>query len=915
MSWLGVDLSRAQSEVQTREGQQRRMIAMFDFEERDDPQPNYESLPKFWYPIGRPPSTTDPNFLQQPLHRKLTEKIGYPDWNAVRFDTRRAASGRHSFFLGVDSGHTGAFAQIGALPAVPSSDYLVTFKLNTTQFEHAHARVKAYLATARGEKIAASQMLSPPLRSVDHWQEGRIRLFGDFPGAAWIVIELHVKQPEADPDDPLGEYQVVREEVRGGAWFDDVTVWQLPRVTVKTQSEVNVIRRPESPELEMFVRDLSGQPLRAQVKVYDVDRQLVAQAEKLVGRRSPPRWRWTPALDRLGWYLADLQVFETSDSSGASEAGGALARNLTSFLWMQPEPGVRGDELSRFTIDASRLGRDELRLTPELMRQARLSSLILSAWDRRSVPETVSTRAELLDKIFRAVPTSGRRGTISLDPLPQAMLRHLETDARATLTPLTLLANDSGVWRPFITPLTMRNGQTVHRWRLGETIGGAAFFHPKLDRLLRTATDALQRLTPNPHAMIGWSLLHARRRELDSRFTVAAHVPASVRPATIDEYMAPWREPPRTPVDLRLAVRPASELTQRRRVTDLALRMVHGWSAEAAGLTLPTPWTRAVERKARLMPDPLLGVFTTGAYRLADRRAVDEMWIGRGRRCLVFDGRRGGMLVAWNENADANEKDWIGYLGRDPIMIDVWGNRAAAPTTEGGRHRLPLDKTPIFIEGVDTRLAIFRARFELDSPFINSIHAPQQATLSLHNPWPQTISGRMRIREPDSWRIQPRTHLFSIAAGDTKQIQLQLMFPVGETAGPKKLVADFDFTADRQYTVQLAAPMELGLKGVSLDPTLTLDKDPQTGVVDAVVTLQVTNHGKEAKSLFAFANLYGRRREQRLIQELTPGLSTIRRIRFQDVGELLQEHDIRVGLREAEGEAVINKILSLDKPQ
>ena len=64
-----------------------------------------------------------------------------------------------------------------------------------------------------------------------------------------------------------------------------------------------------------------------------------------------------------------------------------------------------------------------------------------------------------------------------------------------------------------------------------------------------------------------------------------------------------------------------------------------------------------------------------------------------------------------------------------------------------------------------------------------------------------------------------------------------------EVAGKKRLTARFEFVADRQYDVELSAPMRLGLEAVELDATLSLEPDPETGGLDAVVTQMITNTG------------------------------------------------------------------------
>ncbi|MCC7204318.1 MAG: hypothetical protein IT441_04515, partial [Phycisphaeraceae bacterium] len=258
-----------------------RLVHTFDFDERDSG--NFESLPRNWYAIGRPPDTSDPNFLRQPLHQQLADRFGYPGYAQVGFDGRQHVSGKESFWMGIHGGSAGAFLEIGTLPAVPGSDYHVTTWVRTTQLNHAKAVLTAYLVDAQGRKIEASEVQASALPGNDQWQWLSVRLLGDYPEAAWIGLELTVRQPDQKDSSALGEHRIIYQDVQGGAWFDDLMVWQVPRVVVGTQSPANIIRLPQRPRLWVHVRDFSVRVLRVRVRVYDHQGKLVDEMARSLG--------------------------------------------------------------------------------------------------------------------------------------------------------------------------------------------------------------------------------------------------------------------------------------------------------------------------------------------------------------------------------------------------------------------------------------------------------------------------------------------------------------------------------------------------------------------------------------------------------------------------------------------------------
>jgi hypothetical protein len=171
----------------------------------------------------------------------------------------------------------------------------------------------------------------------------------------------------------------------------------------------------------------------------------------------------------------------------------------------------------------------------------------------------------------------------------------------------------------------------------------------------------------------------------------------------------------------------------------------------------------------------------------------------------------------------------------------------------------------------------------------------------------------MLILEPKSWRIEPRRSVFSMAAGQTLSLPVEATFPVAEVAGRKKVVARFELMTDRRDVIELTTDLELGLRDVSFDATLALELDAQTRRLDAVATLLITNTGDKPLALYAFANLPGYPRQERVVPRLLPGQSTVRRFRFTDAAAKLQAADLRVGLRETAGPAVLNKVLSVQR--
>jgi hypothetical protein len=880
----------------------RRLVQWFNFEERD--QGNWDNMPRYWFAVGRDPKIADANFHHQVLHKQLINRPGFPAHAEMGFDDKISTSGQNSFHLKINGGSAAAFLQVGTVVAVPHSDYLITAKMRTASLQRAAAGMVAYFVDEQGQRIEASVQTTPLRATQEQWTSVSIQLLGDFPDAAWIGMEVQLLQPQPRPNHPLGRHQIVLQDVRGDVWFDDITVWQLPHVEVTTQSAINIIRAPQKPQLTMNVRDLTGQQLEAELTVYDHTLTPVAQQRQAVGAGQPSSWTWTPPLPQFGWYLLDMLVRDVRNPDARP-----VAHTMGAVLWMDQKSSGMGAQASRFALMGEDLPDNELELLPRILEITTGNVAILSAWDKMTTLETLDIRQERLDDLIHGIRNQGGQVMLSLGTVPLELAQTEGVDAAA---PLAVFRAQANKWQPYLAPILMRHGHRVHYWQLGSIDQPDAFFYPDLPEIIKNADRHFRALAPQPRLVIPWRIDQSRRGDVftNSEVTYLIDVPPAVTPPNLAAHLEPWRSPP---ADFWLFLRQvrADEMSHERRVTDLALRMIYSWQADPMGLTISRPWTRADERRNATLPDPLLGVFSNVSGYLANRRMTGKLALGSGLECMVLNGPAGGMLVAWNDKASATTAKINMYLGKNPVAIDVWGNRTPIPLIEG-KHVLALTHTPIFIDGIDPQLAQFRSHFSVQPTCIESVQGTHKHTITLSNPWNRTISGNMRFTGPQNWSFVPPQHFFSIASGRSVVLPLTMRFRISEVAGDKMVTANFKFIADKRYDVDLAAALRLGLKNIDFVATLALEPGIKPGTTDAVMAAVVTNTGGETMSLYLFALLRGHRRQELPIPRLEPGQSIVRRFRFADAADAIASYPLRTGVRATNGPEMLNFRLTAD---
>ncbi len=151
---------------------------------------------------------------------------------------------------------------------------------------------------------------------------------------------------------------------------------------------------------------------------------------------------------------------------------------------------------------------------------------------------------------------------------------------------------------------------------------------------------------------------------------------------------------------------------------------------------------------------------------------------------------------------------------------------------------------------------------------------------------------------------------FNIPAMGSIEVPVDVTFPISSLAGDKSIDAALRLEADRDYRIRVAVPLEIGLSDVEYHPTLGLEPG-RDGGLDVVVTALITNRGDEPRSLYAFAIVPDRPNQQRIVARLQPQETVVKRFRFPDAATELSGRSLRVGLREMDGPAMLNRKLEV----
>lgn len=875
----------------------KRTVVTFDFEERET---NPDPVPRYWI-----------RGQDDPAIQRVRQ--GFPIWNSAELDFTVAASGIGSVVLPTRGGSTSLILERGVIPIFAGADYQVSAKVRTKGLTSARAVIAASFLDAAGKPIANSEFRTKPTATDGGWATVSVEVLGSSPNAAYLQLELLLLQPDQLPR-RIGDI-VPRADVQGAAWFDDVVVQQLPRIELTSAVPGNCFLGSVTPSITATVRDLTGETVDVRLTVRDASGEVVStsQSELAAGRSAV---EFAPKLPQFGWYQADVGVYSQNTRVGGAELGLAW---LPALPQRRDPTGIRAStdvpSDPRFGILINDLPPVVAENVGAVLRAARSGAVVLPAWTDELTAAEISSRVSFLGTPIAQLLKSNTQVSLSLPVVPADLARAAKVDADDVFS---LFSRPPATWSAWLDPFLDRFGQRITRWQIGSTRANPRLIPTDMSRLTNALTSHLSRLVPGPTAVLAWpeeiagpSLPHEASLLVRTPRDATSEAMSGVLPALV-------------PDALCLVNSGNPEAPPMARAGELARRMVELWvAAHPAGqglsasrdshmFYLAEPWVMAGPRRPQLSPTIELAVWRTMADRLSGRRVVGTFPAGEGITCYILapdaslpdqGAPRTSALVLWADAPRVNSFSASTSLGQGRITFtDLFGNSVEAetdPTADPELRaqptppiRIPVSRTPIFVEGIDLDLVRFISSVRVNPRELTSSGRAAEHAILFDNPWRGGLSAKVTIVQPGaartlggaldrSWTVTPRNTQVTVPALSQARIPFTMGFGSGEEAGPRSFVADFDLIAERQYgRIRVRSEIEIALQGLALDVVARRVK--ASGGEDIIIEATLTNTGGESINAEVTTFMPGEPRERRTIAGLQVGAQAIRRFVFRD---------------------------------
>ncbi len=934
-----------------------RVLRNIDFEERR--LGNAEDLPMHWSKVEGPG-------LMHYVNGKLT--------------TGRARDGKYSFQFDLNGGGLIYRYDPKAIRVQPGAHYRVEVYAQTTVLPNARARLTAYFADIDGRLIEGSTRHSELYAAESEnepWKKLAVELSavgGESGGVAeslgsgvkknhhsttpplhhsttpaYLVLELTLLQPMHYAPASLGQRTLFTQDIRGSAWFDSLSVSQVPKVVLSTDKPGNIFRRGEPARLEVNVNDRFTDDLAAQLVVRDARGAVAFQrsgamemsSARALGPGQKQLYIELPEL-AVGWYEASLVM---------SSQGKFVGEQTIDIVLLAEPRGAHQAPDPRFGVIATDLPFDGWAELPDILPFLSAGRVKLAVWSEAGDVQQVDSAA--FDRLLERLQQLGITPTAVLAAIPPDVKERLLATRAKTSSALgvneehTALSGDDAwvellqaeeqMWQPQLAFLIARHANHLDRWQLGADNSDAFVTRPAM----REVSDLIYRefaaLVQTPDLAMPWPAWH----ELDGKLpaTVALSLPSSVLPEQIPLYIQDVKDfqgsgkvqgsgfrvqeeegaahssslnpEPRTlnpSLSLSLSLQQLGpEYGREVVIRDMAERITHALAAGVDRIDVPLPFTvKRVGDALVKQPQEMLIIQRTLLTTLGGTTFRGKVPIAEDVEAFLFDKSGVGILVLWETGGisrdgarKSNVRELPLSVGPRPMRIDLWGN--VSPVRKVGSNiSIDIGEMPILLVGIDGPAAQLRASIALDRPLLESSFKPHTRKLSFVNPYRTAIGGTLRLKPPAGWTLSPPTFNFTLNPGETFQRELTIEFPYNSFAGQKTITAEVSVQADTNTTFSLPITLSLGLSDVGIQ-TLAL-RDGK----DVIVQQMITNYGGKPIDYTAFTIFPGHARQERLVTNLGPGRTTVKKYRFADVGEETGRI-VRSGVKEQVGTRILNE--------
>jgi hypothetical protein len=629
-------------------------------------------------------------------------------------------------------------------------------------------------------------------------------------------------------------------DLRGSAWFSDIWLGRLPRMTLTADRRSHLYFDEETPEIVCSASGFREQHSKVVFELIDVQGKVVARSEERLMPQTPdanfsaairavpfrhreaeqdesepqsPREAtaekakqtqvgppifagtaiWEPNIPQPGFYRVRVEMPGKTGVANRRQIALAVVRRLP-----PPNGGEFGWSLPR--------GEEALTLVElaEVLGHSGCNWCKFPLWDESHPADREEQLVWFAERLgLRHVELVG----LLADPPDDVKKQLVGAESQQAAG---IFSMPSEMWYPSLEPIMTRLSLKIRWWQLGHDRDQSFVGYPDLSKKIAQLKKQFARYGQRMHLGMGWSWL----KELPQGKPTWDFLSFSAEPPLTWEEQLMYLRATKDSGCLRWVVLdplPREQYSLETRAADLAMRMIAAKMERAHAVFVP----QALDDSTGLLNrDGTVGElfvpWRTAAHVLAGAQPLGSLQLPSNCRTQVFQRGEDVVMAVWSDKPTQLRL----FLGDEARQIDLWGREGAVPI-ESGQQVLNVGPTPLFVTQISSALMRTQMSVQFDTTKLSSLFGkPQANALVFKNHFPQSIRGQVRIVTPDTWRASPKDISFKTSPGETMYQQFEVALQPNAATGRQLLRLDFDITADRRYQFSIYRQMEVGLSDI-----------------------------------------------------------------------------------------------------
>jgi len=809
-------------------------------------------LQKYLREVVRDFSFEERHSESTPINWDKVAGRGYPTYTRGRFDHQVYHSPQTSFCCYLNGGNCAYELEPRRIVVEPTFDYCLEGWIKTEGLKHSKAYLSIWFNDQQGRIIEGSKVRTDPVGGTTDWVRVQRYVspasedFGGRPRFADIAMEVLGAQAQ---------------DIGAKTWFDDIRVYRIPRLVMKLAENRLVFTQNEAVTVRLSADGLLAQSFPGRLVVSD-DRGTIVFNQKVSLVPGPKDAACKDVtLPRLppGAYHVNYDL--------AGDTPTILCRRV-SFAVLAPLSGPKALRGIGFGL-ADPSGITDTDMLVDTIKQLGARSLKLRVWRPDTTALEIQNGTARLERVLNALRHDGTQFVgVFADP-PQYLAAKTTETVRGVAD---LLAMNEDLWQQAIGFSMSRYAGIISAWQIGDDDDPSIVRLQTEPGVLAKATCQMDRLSAGMPLGVPWPALYALPTEMPPRVDfVSLRIGAEILPEQIQEYLA--EETARNGPRVYLTLDPISSSRHHadERILDFVSRVL---AAKQAGVQeiffscLVDPEIGLLRRPQE--PTELFVVARTLCDMLGGTRFAGQLPLEHQANAMVFEREDGSeTVVIWTEHGPFPVKEPL-YLGDALTQTDLWGNRSPIPRV-GSVSSLTLGHMPVFISGIDPQISRTRRSFRVGNSRIPAAYRRHRTSLTFTNAFKRGVSGRIRLRIPKGWNVDPAIIRFNLSEGERFVQPLSVTVPYNETVGHKEFLAEFTVDAKATYRFMAVARVSFEMR-TAATKAVVFQEGP-----NLVVEQEVTCIASRPVSYHAYLQIPGRPMRNHFIPRVQPGESVIKR--------------------------------------